>query len=454
MDSEPKVFLSYSRITVEYAAKIRSLADMLVQNGVDVCFDQYDVPPRGDVRAYTEAAVADASIDHVLLLCDREYCRLAEEGGKELHNSSVLTQELYVKAAVPGASRCVAVVMERGKNGEPYFPAFVNADDALDYTAPDGLEQVLRFLSGKPLAAKPPLGKMSRFLTAQPGAVRETAAAYVRAMHALRTGNPAAAAFVEDYLEALGASMDAYALDETTEDKLKDVLADMAPVRDELVDVLCGVAKHDLIERLAPAIKSFLERLMDYTEPRRADAPLPEPYRFFVHEAYLNLIAVLLDREQFAQAREMLHGYCFARGPRPTSDFSDFYYVISGLGANAYDADVYNRNELFARAEHRRDIGPDSLAQADFFLYLYYKLHPAIYSYWYPVMLINSNRNLPYPLFARATSKQFFSRFNALLGADSLEQYKEALRSIDLSPLKFRINANILGNAEFIATQP
>ena len=137
MDAHPKIFFSYNHTTAEYMTEIRALADMLVRNGMDVYLDQYDLKPGSDIRAYTESAIRDASIDRVLLLCDRGYRKAAKEGGGD---SPVLTAEQYSAAG----SMCIAVAMDRDGDGAPCFPSFVDSDFCIEYTAYDGFDRLVR----------------------------------------------------------------------------------------------------------------------------------------------------------------------------------------------------------------------------------------------------------------------------------------------------------------------
>lgn len=89
----PVAFLSYSHDTREHKAWVALLAQRLVNKGVDVLFDQWDLGPGDDVPKYMERAVARA--DRVLMVCTEAYVRKANDGkGGVGYEAMVVTGEL------------------------------------------------------------------------------------------------------------------------------------------------------------------------------------------------------------------------------------------------------------------------------------------------------------------------------------------------------------------------
>ena len=74
----PKVFISYSWTTHEYEEKVVALAEKLVEMGVDVVMDKWDLVEGAEINAYMEKMVTDKSISKVLILCDKAYAEKAD----------------------------------------------------------------------------------------------------------------------------------------------------------------------------------------------------------------------------------------------------------------------------------------------------------------------------------------------------------------------------------------
>ena len=77
-ETTPIVFISYSHDTKEHKAWVAALAQRLVEKGVDVLFDQWDLGPGDDVPKFMEHAVARAH--RVLMICTEAYVRKADDG--------------------------------------------------------------------------------------------------------------------------------------------------------------------------------------------------------------------------------------------------------------------------------------------------------------------------------------------------------------------------------------
>lgn len=68
--ANPKVFISYSWAVQE---RVIDLANRLIDDGVDVVIDVYDLKDGQDKYAFMEQSVSDKSIDKVIIICDKTY---------------------------------------------------------------------------------------------------------------------------------------------------------------------------------------------------------------------------------------------------------------------------------------------------------------------------------------------------------------------------------------------
>jgi TIR domain len=89
----PRAFISYSYDSKEHKAWVAAFALRLVNDGIDVMFDGFDLRPGDDVVKYMERSVVDAQ--HVLMICTETYARKADDGkGGVGYEVMIVTGEL------------------------------------------------------------------------------------------------------------------------------------------------------------------------------------------------------------------------------------------------------------------------------------------------------------------------------------------------------------------------
>ena len=153
----PRVFLSYSHDSEPHKAWVRRLAERLVNDGVDVTLDQWELRAGGDVVRFMEHGIRDA--DRVLMVCTANYVAKAEERkGGAGYEGMIVTGHV---ARATDTIKFVPIV--RDNSGESLVPAFLGQRLWLDFRD-DGLfeqrlEELLRELHEAPRYKKPPLGR-------------------------------------------------------------------------------------------------------------------------------------------------------------------------------------------------------------------------------------------------------------------------------------------------------
>src|SRR5436305_781177 len=92
----PTVFISYSHDTPAHKKWVGELASRLVEKGVEVVLDQWDLGLGDDVPKFMEKSVGEA--DRVLMICSETYVRKADDGkGGVGYEAMVVTGELVRK---------------------------------------------------------------------------------------------------------------------------------------------------------------------------------------------------------------------------------------------------------------------------------------------------------------------------------------------------------------------
>lgn len=162
--SIPKCFISYSWDSALHCEWVRKLASDLVNNGVSVFLDQWDMSPGHDLTRYMETSIRES--DYVLLICTPEFTRKANESlGGVGYEKAIVTGELFQGAGMPG--KFVPVL----RLGEPTnaLPSYLKSKLLVDlrpetvYDA--GVEEILRHLHKAPRHPRPALGGPPDFLS-------------------------------------------------------------------------------------------------------------------------------------------------------------------------------------------------------------------------------------------------------------------------------------------------
>ncbi|MEG1313115.1 MAG: TIR domain-containing protein [Bacilli bacterium] len=163
-----KVFISYSWTSDEHVAKVISLAQYLVYNGVDAIIDKWDLEVGNDKYKFMEKMVNDDSVDKVLMILDSGYKEKANQraGGVGVE-TQIISSTLYDNNE---KNKFLPISFEKDNEGKPYLPTFVAnrlyldlTGEGIDYST--GLEQLLRTIYQFPDQKKPKLGKRPEFLT-------------------------------------------------------------------------------------------------------------------------------------------------------------------------------------------------------------------------------------------------------------------------------------------------
>lgn len=153
----PKVFVSYSHENAAHQRWVSKLASALVEKGVDVTLDQWDLHLGEDISLFMERGLAAA--DRVLLICTDEYARKAEAGvGGVGYERTIVTAELVQKA---DTGRFIPVL--RSGDSQSAIPSFLRSRFYVDFTSEDGwpeaFDRLLREIHEVPPNDKPSLGK-------------------------------------------------------------------------------------------------------------------------------------------------------------------------------------------------------------------------------------------------------------------------------------------------------
>jgi len=162
----PKVFISYSWSSEEHQSRIKSWAEQLIADGVNVILDIFDLKEGHDKYAFMELMVTDPSVTHVLVFSDKQYSEKANARRAGVGTESqIISKNVYEKV---DQSKFIPIVCELSDDGKAYLPTFLQSRIWIDFSSPESAnknwEQLIRLLYGKPQHEKPQLGKPPRYI--------------------------------------------------------------------------------------------------------------------------------------------------------------------------------------------------------------------------------------------------------------------------------------------------
>ncbi|WPC19405.1 toll/interleukin-1 receptor domain-containing protein [Pediococcus inopinatus] len=130
-DERRKVFISYAwrdhkDWVYNFARELRGTY------GIDVVFDQWDMPAGTDMYSFMEREVKDQKINKVLIICDQAYQEKADG-----RNGGVGTETLILSPELYGGEdkgKFIPIVVEKDKNGRPYLPIYLHSRKYIDFS--------------------------------------------------------------------------------------------------------------------------------------------------------------------------------------------------------------------------------------------------------------------------------------------------------------------------------
>lgn len=444
LDNSPKVFISYSWSSEGYRDLVRSYAERLVGDGVDVVLDQWDLSEGQDVYVFMEKAVADSSLTHVLIFSDRMYKDKADARVMGVGvESQIISKEIYEKT---DQKKFLPIICEKTSDGEPCLPVFLQSRVWIDFSTPEAAnenwDKLLRAIYGKPLFEKPQLGKPpSYFEEDKTRAALPTIGQWQTLMDALRNSKPTLplcrqefVAGVVDFADRLRLREDPGGADKLEERVLGD-LHTMLPLRDQIVNWLVAESIITDSVSLEPVLIDLLERLLSlkYRPPEvtRWNGEWFDAHGIFVSEMFLYIIAVLIKFDR----PELISALFKSQYLLPESEAINNNDFVAFTEFRGYSRILINRNQ---RLESRRldpladliqeratinEFPFHDLMQADLLAFLVSMLsqeHP-----WYPGTMVFAGRSgIRFSLFVRAARHQDFKRLQTITGVASADDLR------------------------------
>lgn len=446
----PKLFVSYSWTNPDHEAWVLRLATDLVDNGIDVIIDKWNLGKGHDANAFMEQMATNPDIKKVILICDRGYKERADgrKGGAGTE-AQIITPQIY---DTQDQNKFVAVLSERDADGKALVPAFYSSRIYIDLSDPtafgSNFEELVRWVFDKPLYVKPTIGKPPAYILSDHEVVRLGTSTYQkRAIEAIRSTRSNAAAMLGEYLSKLLEELEKFRLsgsnvDNFEDDVLKSV-ADFLPYRDEFLEAMSVVAVFMANDDAGIQIHRFLEGLISYmNQPSWTGSWSSwdfDNYRFISYEMYLGLLAILVRHEQFPLMQLIIDKEYFV-GNIPGLENSEMmgpevfmHHLESFEAANQKSStrkitkvgDILHDRSKHTYYEFRH------LCTADVMLHIRTRLQSRGFMHWYavtPIYLHYSRSSLE--VFARCRSKAYFDKIRPILGVAGAAEFKQFISNL------------------------
>lgn len=444
--SAPRLFVSYSWSTPEHEQWVIDLATELVNSGVDVVLDKWDLREGHDSVAFMEKMVTDSSISKVILICDEVYANKADGrlGGVGTE-TQIISPEVYAQQA---QDKFVAVIAEKNSDGKPHLPTYYKSRIYVDLSESDryaeNFEKLLRWIFNKPLYAKPEIGKPPAYILEPDAPILGTSALAKRVIEGLKTDKNYTRGTLDEYLNLFAEQLERFRIankDGEPDDRVVKSIEEFLPFRNEFIQVLNVFTQYADTQLYIPTIHRFFDSLVPYLSRPQHISQYNQTdfdnFKFIVHELFLYSLALLLRHEHIESAAYLLSQpyYVSAKadyGQSPVETYAVFCNDMASLRTRNQRLEARRlslRADLLEQRAKTSGIQFRHIMQADFVCFLRHDLTELdSYKSWWPETLLYASRQYgPFELFAKAVSKNYLSRVLLLLGITNLDTLKEML---------------------------
>lgn len=426
----PKVFISYSWTSDELKQKVENLARQLVNDGIDVIIDIWDLREGIDKYVFMEQSVVSEEVDKVLIICDKKYKEKANKRkGGVGDETTIISSEIYGKAI---QTKFIPIVVEFDENHEPYLPAYLKSRmyiDLMDDNYSGGYEQLLRNIYDKPEKRRPKKGSRPSWLDEdEPNDLIE-----------LKRSNKND--FIDNYIEVLKPFFkDKYM---TPQEYLED-FRKTKEYRNIFLDKL-NKFSHE-IDNIGLFMAEGFEKMYNIlndihtfrSNVNQYDLEQFDLFKLHIWELFLCTTTYLLHYKKYNDLRALLYHTYFIKeypaspGEEPSS------YTVFRFYSNCMEEWVKQSDDNLIRyytltghfvcmeREYSNIYTKQNLAIADLFLYQVYKGleldNLENVNIWFPTCYIyTENKSFPWK---KLCSKSFCEKIMVIFNAKTIEEFK------------------------------
>jgi hypothetical protein len=472
-ETPPQLFISYSWSNADHESWVLDLARSLVELGIEVLLDKWQLRDGHDSIKFMESMVTNADVKKVLILADKVYVERANArvGGVGTE-TQILTPDLY---GGQSPDKFVLVVCERDEQGKPYVPTYYKGRIHIDLSRAETYatehEKLVRWIYDKPLHIRPEIGSRPAFLDQHFQIDLGTGATARRCLDAIIHGRNTALGSFTAYLDLFTKNMERFRIERSPQklfdDQVIQSIDDLLPFKNEALGIFKAVAQYSQAGDFGGALHRFFEQLIMYTARPEGVAQYREEdwdnFKFFIHELFTSSIAVFLRFERFDFVSTLTtRQYLLPKSVRENRNEPVAGFDLMNRHPESFDTRKrrLNSNRISLQADKLIErtagsvIGERELCQADFLLYVKGQI---LKSRWYPyTWAYIGEYSGTFEIFARASSTEYFKRVIAqLLNITDKAQLEDvANNGMRFSSGFSRLNPTDLMGINSLATKP
>jgi hypothetical protein len=467
----PKVFISYSWSSPEHEQWVIDLATRLMQDGVEVVLDKWDLKEGNDIYAFMESMVTSPDIDKVLIICDRLYKEKADgrQGGVGTE-TQIITSEIYDSV---NQEKFIPIVAERDEKGNAFLPAYIRTRKYIDLSSEDLLIQnyeiLLRNIYNRPQHRKPKLGKAPSYLFEDEEVNSYKFEMLINQIQKnIGKNDLMVKSLITDFTNEFIDVLDDFCIEKiddinNADELIMNKINDMTILRDSFVK---------FIETIHPIINSdllleFFENLYNkYQSIKNSVSGSYEiqwdHYAFFIRELFVYAVMVLINKQKFDVLGEFLRGTYFIKRYSETvaANFSIFDCYLKSLEViknKKFEQETRQRkfsmlaDVLINRATLKK-YTKEKIVEAEYLLYYISCMLGTDKRYWFPRSYVYSRFD-KLEFFERLKSRRYFEKYKPLFGCKTLDEFKEIVKNLknpyyqgfggfsdNIYPLSYHIN--------------
>lgn len=439
----PKIFISYAWTSDAYVNKVASFAKTLMEIGVDVLFDKFEMKPGNELNDFMERSVKDDSVTNVLLLLNKAYQEKADkrEGGvgKE---TQIISEQLYNNV---NQTKIIPVIFEKGQNGEVYKPAYLGSTyyiDLTDETKYDSeFKLLVKSLYGETIYRKPEIGKTPNWVTETIVLEPKTNIAFssFKNQSNIEINNQNFILFLDEIKNKILQYETDNIENSTNETFYKGFLQkykDLSIIRNEYLEL---VKNNVYVSDPEKKIASFFEDTLNSID--RLKNNNVDLLYILLHELFIYTIAYFIKTKKYEKVGYFLGKTYYINNSRDNlSSFSAFYHSRHDYLDNAVNIRDNKRYYTGTGNFWIENLNVDFCSQDEFtladilcFNYLLFGENTDLYSHWFPITYIYGysrfhDVNVLKPFAGKLRISEFFVEaikiFNMKDSSEFIEQFK------------------------------
>lgn len=447
---EYKVFISYCWTTFEHEEWVVNLATRLMENGVEVKLDKWDLKPGQDKYVFMESMVQDTSIDRVLIICDEGYKQKSDnrEGGVGTE-TQIITPEIYSKTS---QEKFIPIIAQKGEKFDSYMPNYLKSRIAIDLSSEeifeDNYDKLLRLIAEIPLYKRPAKGQLPSYLFSDEKPHFKTHNLVKQFKNYLVKKPEQASYILADFIDEFKNSFDIFQLThedmkEPYDEVIYSKINEMLPLRNDYLDFFSSLCKSKLFVDIDVIINLF-EDIYAHTEFQHNGSNIDlqfDHFKFFINEIFLYTAVLLIENKMYEKLNLLLSSKYFVKSRKDyKSDgvfFTEFWFPIPSL--NKLRKSRLNSNKisitadtLIQRSTFNNKNYKEQLWDVDLLLHyisvIRFDKNDSVY--WFPITYIYFQYK-KIDLLKRLVSRRHFDKVKILFNVETEEEMKLALKKYE-----------------------